>query len=173
MSDSQGGRVFQVKGIHVLFAMIGFFALVFFANFTMIYIAVTTFSGVETEDAYRKGRDYNRILEAARTQAELGWTMSIDSAVSGQLDQENVTLTVAMADRDGRPLEGLEVNLLLRRPGDDNYDQRAIARSTSPGSYQTDMPLLGYGRWLIEAVAIDRSGNSFTMRKEVFLKNDN
>ena len=39
----------------------------------MIYKALTTFGGVETPDAYRKGLAYNQRIAAEEAQAGLGW----------------------------------------------------------------------------------------------------
>ena len=66
----------QFTGKHFLIFIVSFFVVIIAANGMMAYFAIDTFSGLETDDAYRKGRDYNRTLELAQKQAELGWKRS-------------------------------------------------------------------------------------------------
>ena len=56
---------FRVTGRMVLFSFIGFFAVVASVNAFMITSAVRTFSGVETENAYKAGLAFNESLAAA------------------------------------------------------------------------------------------------------------
>ena len=64
----------EIKGKHVLFAMLSFFGVILVVNGVFTYFALSTFTGVSTDDAYRRGRAYNQTIEAAmEDQALLLW----------------------------------------------------------------------------------------------------
>lgn len=62
-----------LRGWHVLFIFIGFFATIFLVNGIMVYDALSTFGGLETPDAYRKGLAYNQRIAEGVAQAQRGW----------------------------------------------------------------------------------------------------
>jgi nitrogen fixation protein FixH len=57
----------------VLIVFLGFFATIFLVNGIMIYDALSTFGGIETADAYRKGLAYNARIAEGAAQAQRGW----------------------------------------------------------------------------------------------------
>ncbi|MEX0814747.1 MAG: FixH family protein, partial [Dongiaceae bacterium] len=48
-------------------------------NAALVYLALDSFSGLETEGAYRRGVAYDATLAAARAQGEMGWRVAIDA----------------------------------------------------------------------------------------------
>ena len=58
-----------LRGRHVLWVFLGFFATVFVVNGAMIYSAVSTYSGLVANEPYRKGLHYNERIAAAERQA--------------------------------------------------------------------------------------------------------
>ena len=71
-----------LRGRHVLWAFLGFFATVFVVNGAMIYSAVSTHSGLVANEPYRKGLHYNERIAADERQARLGWTERSRSAAT-------------------------------------------------------------------------------------------
>ena len=65
-----------VTGRHVLMMMLGFFGVIFAVNGVFAFLAIDTFTGLETEQAYLKGLDYNRTLTAAAEQRTTGTSCS-------------------------------------------------------------------------------------------------
>ena len=63
----------EITGRHVLYAILAFFLTVTAVDAFMIYKAVSTFGGIETQDAYRKGLQYNQRLEAEKVRRASGW----------------------------------------------------------------------------------------------------
>ena len=51
-------------------ACIAFFGVMVLVNAIFLYLAVSTFSGGDASNAYRKGLHYNETVEAAKRQAE-------------------------------------------------------------------------------------------------------
>ena len=63
----------QITGKHVLFILFGFFGVMLAVNGVFVHFATATFSGVSTEDAYRKGLHYNETIAAFQVQQATGW----------------------------------------------------------------------------------------------------
>ncbi len=62
----------EIRGRHVLIAMVAFFGLIALANGIFLYYALTTFGGGEKGSPYRSGLRYNETLAEAAIAAELG-----------------------------------------------------------------------------------------------------
>lgn len=124
---------------------VGGMAVVVVVNGIMMYLATTTFTGIETENAYEKGLAYNKALAASRAQAEMGWTLNFafDPATGGTV--HGGRLTLAFSDRDGKPLDGMKVEALLSRPTSAGNDRTVALAETAPGVYgaTVDQPLPG------------------------------
>ena len=120
-----GARI--LTGRHVLFGLLAFFGFVLLANAVFIYLALDTFTGLTTDNAYQRGLQYNETLEARAAQRELGWSAQVTFAESGG---EAGVLTVVLKDRAGAPLEDLRVSGEVRRPTHEGHDRAVtLARS--------------------------------------------
>jgi nitrogen fixation protein FixH len=146
-SSNASPRTRTLNGRHVLFAFVGFFAVVFVADGILIYKAVSTFGGLETDDAYRKGLAYNERITAAQEQAKRGWKDKL--AYEGQTKR----LRVSLNDAAGGAVSGLLLTAQLQRPATNRYDQKLIFEQTSPGTYEAATPELAGGWWTVELQA--------------------
>lgn len=143
MSDNSKTR--QFTGKHFLIFIVSFFVVILTANGMMAYFAIDTFSGLETDDAYRKGRDYNDALAAAEAQAELGWQEEISFTRIGEGDVSSHHITLIM---HGDEIEtGLKAKLLVRRPATNMDDQLIPLVETSPAHFEGVIMGLGAGKW--------------------------
>jgi nitrogen fixation protein FixH len=126
------------------------------ANGTMIAIALTTWPGVETADAFRKGIAYNAALVAAREQAAMGWRAELSfEPAGGRRGRVELRLT----DAAGRPVERAEVRADLVRPSHEGYDFTAsFERGATGGAYalEAEFPLPGV--WDVRLRAEGRQG---------------
>ncbi len=154
----------RVTGRHVLSAMIGFFAVLFLVDGSLIYFAVSTFGGVETPDAYRKGLAYNDRIAAGEAQARLGWLDSLE------FSRERESLAFRLADGDGRPVAGLAVAARLSRPATDRFDREVALAETAAGSYEAAGLKLEPGAWTLDVTAA-RTGASpiYETRKRLWV----
>lgn len=141
----EGGRT--LSGRHVLFGLIAFFAIVFVADSILIYKAVSTFGGLETEDAYRKGLAYNDRIAAANAQAKRGWR---DQLI--YLPQTK-RLRIALLDRDGAGVSDLTITASLGRPATSRFDRELSFVQTGPGIYEAAVPAIEPGWWMIKVHA--------------------
>ncbi len=146
-----GKRMFkEITGRHVLFMMLGFFGVIIATDAYLVYKAVSTFGGIETNDAYRKGIQYNQRISDARVQADLGW------AVESKIDATTGELKVAVTDRDGKAVEGLTVRAVVGRPATNAEDRTVALTPVASGVYATALGNIGPGSWIATLTA----GNS-------------
>ncbi len=119
--------------------------LVICVNAGMVFTALDSFSGLETDGHYRKGLAYNENLAGAKAQAERGWRMTYAFDERG--------LAVEFADRNGNPLEGLEVQAELIRPTHQGHDVGAQLAHQGAGVYRGSLAPPLPGQWKLRVVA--------------------
>lgn len=160
--DEVSGRL---TGYHVLLGFLTFFLVIFAMNAVMIFKAVTTFGGLETDDAYRKGLAYNQRIKAAEAQAKLGWTVSNFQALSG-----NAGFKLEMRRSDGEPIGGLAIKGTIGRSATNKFDQTITMIEDLPGHYvaKTEQALLP-GSWTADLTAVGREGETFSLRRRVWI----
>jgi nitrogen fixation protein FixH len=143
-----------LSGRTVLFALIGFFAVVIGVNVTMMTLAISTMPGTEVESPYLAGIKYNAEISAARAQAARGWRMTshVDRTGDGR-----AVVTIEARDRNGTPLAGLALSAKLARPTDKRVDRTFALAERSAGRYSGDAVDVVAGIWDLEVKA-DRGG---------------
>ncbi len=115
------------------------------ANGAMIALAVATWPGLETADAFRKGIGYNAALSAAREQEALGWRVELDFRPTGA---RRGRVELRLADAAGRPVERAAVSADLVRPARQGHDFAALLeRDPAAGrgvhALEAEFPLSG------------------------------
>jgi nitrogen fixation protein FixH len=136
-----------LRGLHVLLIFIGFFLTVFVVNGIMIYKAESTFGGLETADAYRKGLTYNARIAEAEAQDRQGWHDTVAHV------PETQRVRLSLTDRSGAPLPGLLISSEIGRPATDRFDRRLDFAQTGPGTYEADVAGLAAGWWIVDLEA--------------------
>lgn len=136
-----------LRGGHVLLVFIGFFVTVFLVNGVMIYEALSTFGGLETPDAYRKGLAYNERIAKGAAQAQRGWHDSL--AYVPEMQRVRVDVT----DPGGAGVPGLVISGEIGRPATDRFDRRLDFTQTGPGTYEADAAGLEPGWWTVDLEA--------------------
>ena len=109
-----------LTGRHVLIAVLAFFGVVFAVNGVMTYIALDSFSGLATEDAYRKGLRYNEQLATADAQAAQGWRVKVDYR------EGSGSLRLTLRDKDDLPLRSLQIEGIVGRPASAQHDRQPV-----------------------------------------------
>jgi nitrogen fixation protein FixH len=140
----------RLTGRQVLLAVLGFFAVVLVANGVFVYLAVDSWPGLDTENAYRRGLAYNRELEAASAQAALGWRVSLEVRDAGA---RSVLVEVRIRDAAGAGVDGLDVSARLRRPTHEGLDTELALAGTGGGGYSDRAAVNGAGNWDLRVVA--------------------
>ena len=151
-----------LTGKRVFCLLLAFFGVVIAVNMVFLYVALSTYPGADTEDAYRRGVAYNDVLEKAAAQDTLGWRGTID------YDAATRSLRFFLIDADRRPIRRLSVSAHVRRTVKRGHDLSLALNGYPDGSYRAalDPPLPG--QWQVRIEARDRSGPVFRAHKMIW-----
>jgi nitrogen fixation protein FixH len=154
-----------VQGRHVLAAFLAFFGIIFAVNGALIYEALSTHTGLVANEPYRKGLAYNERITADERQAHLGWTELLEVGRDGHV-------TLALAERDGRAVQGLRIEGVLGRPATNRFDVRFSLTETVPGRYEAEAAAVAEGSWVITLEARVQPGAEpiYRARRRLWLK---
>lgn len=130
MTSDQSTRGKPITGRTVLACFLGFFGIVFVANFFLVRAAVTSFGGVETASSYQAGLEFTRESAAAQAQDARHWQVAAHLA-GGEFD-------VSARDAAGQPLTGLDIAVRLHHPTDRRLDQVIEPERTGAGQWHAD-----------------------------------
>jgi nitrogen fixation protein FixH len=136
----------ELTGRHVLYILLGFFGIAFAANGIMIYLAVSTSSGREA-NAYSQGLHYNERIAAARAQAALHWSHTVELDEAGGV-------RIVLTDKAGAPVSGLNLQGEIGRPAADQFTHRLVFTETRPGLYAASPGALEAGSWIVTVAAL-------------------
>lgn len=124
------------KWIPIYFVM--FFAVIVCLDSIFVYIAISTQTGVVTENAYKKGLNYNELLDKAKAQPDIKQTVTYNNGV----------LRWQLADKHGQPLTNVIVNAKIIRTVHDGLDFEITLNHIGDGVYEGALKLPMDGRWL-------------------------
>ena len=148
---------FRLTGRMVLLILVSFFAVVVSVNLFMAYVAVNTFSGMQTQRPYESGLNFNRDIKSAQVQQEEHWQVSSHHE---RLVDGRVALSLSLRDAQGQPLEGVKSKVTLVSPvnaaNDVTFDLVAKGAGDLSGTAKADA-----GQWDL-VIEITKEG------KEVF-----
>jgi nitrogen fixation protein FixH len=130
-------------GWHMLGVVGLFFGTIIAVNIMMAYWAVSTFPGLNAKNSYVASQNYNLLLKDAAAQDERGW--------KGKLTLDARRPALALSDRAGSPIPGLDVWILAGRPANASTD-RELKLEPIAGIYRAE-EALERGRWLVEIEA--------------------
>jgi nitrogen fixation protein FixH len=136
---------FRLRSLHVLGAFALFFGVVFAVNAAFLYEALTTKPGEEAGASYQAGLRYNAILADSRQQNALDWHHVVRV--------HDGTLSVTLEDGRGAAVGGLTFDATIGRPASDKADTRLAFTESRPGLYETRLPGLSSGTWVLAIAA--------------------
>ena len=144
---------------------VAFLAVVLAANGTLVAIALSTWTGLSTTDAYKKGLAYNQTLEAARAQAALGSQAELGFM---QLEERRGRLDLFLKNAAGVPIDRAEVRVSLVRPTQQGHDFDVLLESRGGGQYTRiiDVPMAGIWDALIRA---EKAQQVFQLQKRLLV----
>ncbi|MCD8496718.1 MAG: FixH family protein [Alphaproteobacteria bacterium] len=114
-----------------------FFAVVALLDGIFVYMAVSTQTGVVTDNAYEKGLKFNQVLETAKNQPVLQEKAEFKDGV----------LRWQLADENGVPIKDAFVSARIIRPVQDGLDFEARLMHKGDGIYEAPLPLPMRGLW--------------------------
>ncbi len=154
----------ELTGRHVLVMLLAFFGVMFAVNGYFTVAAVSSFRGEDVPRSYRQGLEYNKTIEARTVQTGLGWT-----ARTNLIETEgNLPILILMLqDADGRGLEGVSFEAVLRHPTDTMNDTVITFEGTGAGRYVAPIDVAS-GNWDVRATAI-KGLDRFKLRQKIWV----
>lgn len=132
----------RLTGFGVLAILLGAFGVIAAVNGTMVYYALSTFSGEVDPHPYEHGLAYNKDIAAAVAQEARHWQVSAHVTANGAMK----TVEAAFRDEAAHPISGLHVTARLEFATDMIHDRNVTLSETAPGSYSGVLPLAA-GNW--------------------------
>ena len=145
---------------------VGGFLLLFVITGNFVRLALGTFPGLVTTNAYERGLAYDDILAAERAQEERGW--QLDIAIPTYAEPDAIA-AVTLMDRYGDALSGGTVILMAERMTRYAQQVRVTMRDVGGGRYEAPMTFPISGRWLVSVLA-EVEGERHFETQEVFLR---
>ena len=142
--------------------LVAAFVVVIAVNGVMIWYAISTWSGLVSDSAFQEGLGFDRVLAESRAEAALGWTADIGVAADGRL-------TVTLADRDAKPLEGMQLTASFLRPTREGFDIRVTLAEAGPGRYEAIVHPPLPGQWDIRVTVKARGQTRFHAERRVIV----
>ncbi len=156
---------FRLTGWMVLLYLATFFGVVMSVNGVMIYEALSTIRGVDTESAYQAGRMFEQDVAMVKAQDARHW--QIDARVIAVSD--GTRLEVVARDEAGHVLTGMTASARFERPTDRGLDRSIMLDEDSPGQYQGEAKLVA-GQWDL-VIAISRQDQQmFRSKNRIVLR---
>jgi nitrogen fixation protein FixH len=155
----------RLTGLMVLLYLFTFFAVVMGVNGLMIYEALSTMRGVDTESAYQAGRMFEHDVAMVKAQDDLHW--QVDARLTTAPDDTRVELLAR--DEAGHVLTGMAASASFERPTDRGLDRGIALTEDLPGQYHGRVKLVA-GQWDL-VVALSRHGQQmFRSKNRIVLK---
>jgi nitrogen fixation protein FixH len=148
-------------GWHMAAITISFFAVIIAVNLTLAVFASTSWTGLVVANSYVASQSFNRDAAIAKQQQALGWQMNL--AVDRSLAK------IAILDRDGLPMTGLNIRAVLQRPTDEAGDQILKLNEADAGIYLAHTPI-GSGVWVADITAEGPARKPVRFVQRIFVK---
>ncbi len=155
----------RLTGWMVLFYLLTFFGVVVGVNGVMIYEALSTMRGVDTESAYQAGRMFEQDVAMLKAQDARHW--QVDAKLTPAPD--GTRLDLIARDEAGRVLTGMAASVNFERPTDRGLDHKIALTEDLPGQFRGKTSLIP-GQWDL-VIEISRHGQQlFRSKNRVVLR---
>lgn len=154
---------FELKGVHVLLMVVGFFVAVIAVDVGMAVQAYQTFPGEVSATPFEDGLKFNSTLAARAQERSLAWRASVRATVLGAgetINSGRTQILVTIADTAGQPVRGLDLLGRLERPATETGRRNLRFVEIKPGRYQAFAPD-SPGAWDLSLSGADRAGHPF------------
>ena len=145
-----------MKTVLILVTLIGLSAVI-----AAIVVGNRSFEGIVTEHPYEKGLLWEK---AEDEKTSLGWKIELPA---GRYSVGKNTLTLALRDRGGKPLDGALVSITVSRPSTAAYDKTYRSQALGDGSYRARVELPFYGLWDLE-IRVVKGREDITFKNNIY-----
>ncbi|ALG70483.1 integral membrane protein linked to a cation pump [Azospirillum thiophilum] len=154
------------KGWYIPWIFVGLFMVVLTVNAIMVHFAVSSWTGVETENHFLKGISYNRDLAGARAQAERGWQVQADFTST---EPRKAVIAITARDKEGRVLNDAAVTVRMIRPTAEGHDKTLSLPYLGEGRFGAPVELDLEGQWDMRFVITHATGD-YQDQKRVWIQ---
>jgi nitrogen fixation protein FixH len=164
-SDCEDRTRPRLTGWIVLLYLLAFFGVVTGVNGVMIYEALSTMRGVDTESTYQAGRMFEQDVAMLKAQDARHW--QVEAKLKAAPDGTGLELVAR--DEAGHVLTGMAAAARFERPTDRGLDRAIALAEESPGRYRGKTELIP-GQWDL-VIEISRQGQQlFRSKNRVVLR---
>ncbi|MFO0785992.1 MAG: FixH family protein [Phycisphaerales bacterium] len=151
------------KWIAMIFSLIGLNMCIVGAT---VYFAVSDKTVAVEPDYYAKAIAYDDVIAQRSENSRLGWKTT--PTLLQRAGQDNLELSVTVSDRDGAPLRGANIQVVLfpNLRAQDRQTLKLSEVATTPGSYSAPCRMIATGTWRIRT-SIRRGDSVFTNERDV------
>jgi nitrogen fixation protein FixH len=135
----------------------GFFGVIIGVNFTLAYMAVSTFPGLEVANSYVASQTFDAERNA---QVGLGWALEVGA--------DRNALTLRFTGADGGPVQPQSLRVMIGRATEAQDD--SIPAFTYSAGFYTAPVNLDPGKWVMRVEALAPDGTPFRQRVALFVK---
>lgn len=153
-------------GWYIPWLFVAGFAVVIAVNGVMLHFALSTWTGVQTEQHFLKGIHYNEDLAGARAQAERGWKVGLDFTGTDPLKG---LVAVTLHDKSGNLLKDAKVRVTFIRPTSEGHDLTLELPYLGEGRYAAPVTLTLPGQWDMRLV-VDHPSGDYQDQKRIWVK---
>jgi nitrogen fixation protein FixH len=131
----------EFTGFHMLMIMLAFFGTIISVNFTMAYLASSSWSGLVVENTYVASQQFNGKAAEARRLAATG--------ITGSLTLGKDSIRYQLSHPQTGPIEADEVEVVFKRPVGEHQDFPLRLTETENGVF-TGTHSVAKGQWIID-----------------------
>jgi len=146
---------------------VGGFVVIITVNGIMAYIAVDSWTGLETDNAFERGQAFNTELAQKASQDALGWTVTSTFEHTPSTDNARAgILHLTFVDANSQGVSGLAIEAVAKRPTHEGFDQEITFAAQENGAYSAPAALPLAGQWELRVVA-SRGDEVFQLRQRI------
>lgn len=138
-------KPFTFTGWHMLAIMLAFFGTIITVNFTMAYLATSTWSGLVVKNTYVASQQFNGKTAAIREMLATG--------IAGELSVDAKGMRYRLTLPENTPVVADSVTAHFKRPVGTAQDFELQLTPAGDGLYIAEMDVLA-GSWIVEIQAI-------------------
>jgi len=152
-------------GRTVLITLLGFFGVTFAVNGALIYAALSTLTGVDTDSAYQAGLKFEQEVAEAAAQDARHW--QVDAKLAHSPAGERVDLSAR--DAGGQPLAGMDASVIFERQTDRRLDRRVVLVEDAAGRFHGSAEVAA-GQWDLVIELTHQGEQMFRSKSRIFLQ---
>jgi nitrogen fixation protein FixH len=141
---AKAAKPFTFTGRHMLVIMVAFFGVIIGVNFTMAYLATSTWSGLVVKNTYVASQQFNGKTEAIRQMLATG--------IAGELSVKRNAIRYHLTLPGNVPVVADSVLAHFKRPVGEHQDFEQLLTPAGGGVYVAERDVLA-GSWIVEIKA--------------------